>query len=91
MLAVSENDVQLKDFLWSYVQGVELAGRLGQQFQPQHVKDGWHATATIGTLAATAAIGSLNSYRAIVFRNYYHWPQVKHLVFYIKKELMVNH
>ena len=41
LLAVSENDVQLKDFLWSYVQG------------------GWHATATIGTLAATAAIGSL--------------------------------
>lgn len=59
LLAVSENDVQLKDFLWSYVQGVELAGRLGQQFQPQHVKDGWHATATIGTLAATAAIGNL--------------------------------
>ncbi|MGT2907078.1 MmgE/PrpD family protein [Streptococcus dentiloxodontae] len=70
LLAVSDSQTSLKDLLWAYVQGLELAGRLGLQFQPQHVQAGWHATATIGTVGAAAAIGNLKQLSPDVFSQF---------------------
>lgn len=43
-------------FLDAYVIGVEVAGRVGLAAGPQHYKAGFHSTATLGTLAAAAAV-----------------------------------
>lgn len=45
--------------LRAYVQGVELMARLGQAVGPEHYERGWHNTATLGGLAATAAVAVL--------------------------------
>lgn len=57
LLSVSDKDDGFQRMLEAYIQGVEFAGRIGQQFQPHHVNQGWHSTATIGCLAAAVAIG----------------------------------
>ncbi|MCO4636961.1 hypothetical protein Si034_01911 [Streptococcus infantarius subsp. infantarius] len=57
LLSVSDKDGGFQRMLEAYIQGVEFAGRIGQQFQPHHVNQGWHSTATIGCLAAAVAIG----------------------------------
>ena len=57
LLSVSDKNDSFKRMLESYIQGVEFAGRFGQQFQPHHVNQGWHSTATIGCIAAAVAIG----------------------------------
>lgn len=44
------------DLLRAYVQGVELMARLGRAVHPYHYERGWHNTATLGVLAATAAL-----------------------------------
>lgn len=59
LLAVSQPDDQVSSLLWAYVEGVELAGKLGSLLNPSHALKGWHSTGTIGTIAATAAIGVL--------------------------------
>ncbi len=47
------------DVLIAYAIGIEVAGVLGRALGPGHLKRGWHPTATIGTLAATAAAARL--------------------------------
>jgi len=47
------------DAVEAYVVGVEIAARVGQGLNPVHRNRGWHATATVGTLAAAAACGRL--------------------------------
>jgi 2-methylcitrate dehydratase PrpD len=48
-----------QDVLAAYVIGLETASVLGRVFGPGHQRRGWHPTATVGTLAATAAAGRL--------------------------------
>lgn len=56
LFAVARPQDQLQDLLWAYIEGVELAGQLGKQLQPQHTLSGWHSTGTIGALAAAGAL-----------------------------------
>lgn len=56
LFAVSEDNDSIDDVLWAYVQGVEVAGQLGKYLNPKHAISGWHSTATIGTIAAAAAL-----------------------------------
>jgi 2-methylcitrate dehydratase PrpD len=48
-----------REVLAAYAIGIEIAGALGRALGPGHLKRGWHPTATIGTLAATAAAARL--------------------------------
>lgn len=48
-----------RDFVTAYVVGLEVLGRLGRALNLQHYKNGWHATSTLGTIAAAAAAGRL--------------------------------
>lgn len=43
-------------FLTAYVIGLEVMALLGKSVNPQHYEKGWHATITLGGIAATAAI-----------------------------------
>lgn len=43
------------DVIAAYVAGLEIAAGLGRRMNPAHYAAGWHATATLGTLAATLA------------------------------------
>ena len=43
----------------AYVVGFEVACRLGRAFGANHYDRGWHTTATVGTVAATAACAHL--------------------------------
>jgi 2-methylcitrate dehydratase PrpD len=47
------------DALGAYAVGLEVAGKLGRAFGDGHYLHGWHATATVGVFAATAAAGRL--------------------------------
>ncbi|WP_442799396.1 MmgE/PrpD family protein [Pantoea vagans] len=49
----------LEHFLDAYVTGVEMAGHLGLAVSQQHYALGYHNTATLGTLAAAAALARL--------------------------------
>ena len=48
-----------RDALSAYAIGLEVAGKLGRAFGDGHYLHGWHATATVGVFAATAAAGRL--------------------------------
>lgn len=50
---------ELTDFLDAYTIGVEVAGRLGLAVSQQHYALGNHNTATLGTVAAAAALAHL--------------------------------
>jgi 2-methylcitrate dehydratase PrpD len=54
-----QQPAELSDFLDAYVIGVEVAGRLGLAVSQQHYALGNHNTATLGTLAAAAALARL--------------------------------
>lgn len=71
LLAVSDADDSFERLLAAYVQGVEFAGRIGLQCQPQHIKQGWHSTATIGSLAAAVAIGYFKTLPLTNILSYY--------------------
>ncbi len=43
----------------AYVVGFEIEGRLGRAMNPRHYQRGWHCTATLGTIGATAAVGRI--------------------------------
>ena len=43
----------------AYVAGLEASARLGRHMNPSHYAAGWHATATLGTLAATVGAAHL--------------------------------
>lgn len=49
----------IDDFLDAYAIGVEMAGRLGLAASQQHYALGHHNTATLGTIAAAAALARL--------------------------------
>jgi 2-methylcitrate dehydratase PrpD len=49
-----------EDVLASYIIGLEVAGVIGRILGPGHQRRGWHPTATVGTLAATAAAARLS-------------------------------
>jgi 2-methylcitrate dehydratase PrpD len=46
-----------RDLVTAFILGVEVIGKLGRALNPAHMKQGWHPTATFGTLAATVAAG----------------------------------
>jgi len=57
--AASATNVSGRDFVTAYVVGLEVLGRLGRALNLQHYKNGWHATSTLGTIAAAAAVGRM--------------------------------
>lgn len=56
LLAVARPDDAVCDFLAAYIAGAELEGLLGARLNPEHRRQGWHSTGTVGTLGAAAAI-----------------------------------
>jgi 2-methylcitrate dehydratase PrpD len=48
-----------RDLLAAYVAGFEVQARVGQAISITHYARGWHPTATLGALGATAAAGKL--------------------------------
>lgn len=60
VLALAEsNDKTIREALVAFVVGYEVECRLGTLINPTHYEQGWHATATQGTLAAVVASGIL--------------------------------
>ncbi|WP_380178518.1 MmgE/PrpD family protein [Kalamiella sp. sgz302252] len=55
----AERQVTAAAFLDAWIIGVETAGRLGLAISQRHYERGFHNTATLGTLAATAAAARL--------------------------------
>lgn len=55
-LAGEQPAITEERFLVAYVIGVETAGRLGLAAGPRHYSQGYHNTATLGAVAAAAAI-----------------------------------
>ena len=49
-------NIDSKRFLTAYIIGIEVMALLGQSVNPKHYEKGWHATMTLGGMAATAAI-----------------------------------
>ncbi|MBA4163261.1 MAG: hypothetical protein C0510_01300 [Erythrobacter sp.] len=43
----------------AYIVGLQILGRIGQGLNPAHRNRGWHATATVGVMGATAAVARL--------------------------------
>lgn len=43
----------------AYIVGLQILGRIGQGLNPTHRNRGWHATATVGVMGATAAASRL--------------------------------
>jgi len=43
----------------AYIVGLQILGRVGQGLNPTHRNRGWHATATVGVMGATAACARL--------------------------------
>jgi 2-methylcitrate dehydratase PrpD len=48
-----------RDIVAAYVAGYEVGAVVGRRVNPGHYDRGWHATATLGTLAAAGAVGRL--------------------------------
>ncbi|MEX2694748.1 MmgE/PrpD family protein [Rhizobium mongolense] len=55
----AERDFAAEALLASYVVGLEAMARLGLSLGSKHYENGFHATATLGTVGATAAITHL--------------------------------
>ena len=60
-----------KDILTAYVVGLETGARLGRHMNPSHYNAGWHATATLGTMAGRHRRKQTHRARcaAVSFRN----------------------
>ena len=59
-LAVAETvGASGRDLILAYAIGVEIIGKLGRYVNPLHYEHGWHATASIGVIGATAACAKL--------------------------------
>lgn len=58
-----------KDFLLSYVIGVEFVTRISMAMGADHYDAGWHATATMGRFGAAAAISKLAGLKKKQFAN----------------------
>jgi len=48
-----------RDLVTAYIVGLEVFGKLGRALNFTHYRQGWHATATFGSLAAAAVAGRL--------------------------------
>lgn len=59
LFAAAEPDCEGADFLNAYIAGVEVMARLGESVNPGHYLKGWHNTATLGGIAAAAALARL--------------------------------
>lgn len=55
-LSAEQGHITEADFLTAYVIGVEVSGRLGLAAGPRHYGLGYHNTATLGAIAAAAAV-----------------------------------
>jgi len=58
-----------RELLEAYLVGFEVEAVIGRAVEPEHYERGWHATATVGTLGATAAACRLMSLPAETGRN----------------------
>jgi 2-methylcitrate dehydratase PrpD len=47
------------EVLAAYVVGLEVAGKIGRAFGPDHLQRGWHPTATVGIFGATTVAARL--------------------------------
>lgn len=59
-----ENDVSADAFISAYIVGLETMARLGLAMGTKHYETGFHATATLGTIGAAAAIAHLLKFEA---------------------------
>ncbi|MDB5857776.1 MAG: hypothetical protein JWQ76_1465 [Ramlibacter sp.] len=48
-----------RDVILAYAIGLEINGKLGRHVNPQHYEHGWHGTASVGVIGATAACAKL--------------------------------
>jgi 2-methylcitrate dehydratase PrpD len=48
-----------RDIVTAYILGIEVISKLGRALNTAHYKNGWHATATFGSLGAAATAASL--------------------------------
>ncbi len=55
----AERDGQTAQVLDAYIIGLQILGKVGQAVNPYHRSRGWHATATLGAIGATAACARL--------------------------------
>ena len=63
MLAVTAGrPVPGRDFVEAYIVGYEAIARLGEATNFEHYERGWHTTATLGPIGATAAVARLRAY-----------------------------
>jgi len=70
LLAMAEaRGLSGKSMLEAYIVGVQIATRVGQALNPYHRNRGWHATATVGTIGAAAAVGRLIGLSAAAMRH----------------------
>lgn len=61
--------VSTNEFLDAYCIGLEVAGRLGLAISQQHYAKGFHSTASLGIIAATAAMTRLSRFSVEQTRN----------------------
>ncbi|WP_408960368.1 MmgE/PrpD family protein [Natrinema sp. 74] len=60
LLAVGERrSVTGRDLITAYVAGFETQRYVSRPISPTHYEDGWHATSTVGTFGAAAAVARL--------------------------------
>lgn len=59
LLACTRPGTAGADLIAPYLAGFEVITRLGEALNLEHYSAGWHATATLGTLGATAAVARL--------------------------------
>lgn len=59
LAAVPDSNADAKEFLAAYIVGVETMARLGLALGSRHYEIGFHATATLGTIGAAAAVARL--------------------------------
>jgi len=58
-----------RDFILSYAVGIETGAKIGAGINMHHYELGWHATATLGTLAAAGAASKILGHDALRMRN----------------------
>lgn len=60
IMALAEQDgLSGAECIDAYIVGLQILGRVGQGLNPTHRNRGWHATATVGVMGATAACARL--------------------------------
>lgn len=70
ILALGEkHDKSGRDFVLSYAVGIETGGKIGAGINMHHYELGWHATGTLGTLAAAGAASKIMGHDAARMRN----------------------